>query len=178
VRTSDLLSVGEAAIMLRSSRRHVVDLCARGLLPYVIDGAHTRIRRADLEAIIRPVLTRAQVEQLWLHQAIAGKFVANPSTVHAAATINLRRLRRLHPEGRSWEWLDRWQVVLDAGAEAVLEALTSSATFAIELRRMSPFAGVLSEVERQTVLDGLAESRRDQARPVSMETVERVMRAV
>lgn len=164
--------------MLRSSRRHVVDLCARGLLPYVMDGAHTRIRRSDIEAIIRPVLTRAQIEQLWLHQAIAGKFVANPSSVQAAATINLRRLRRLHPEGRAWDWLDRWQAVLDAGPEAVLEALTSPTTFAIELRHKSPFAGVLSEEERRTVLDALTESRRHQARPVPMETVERVMRAV
>jgi excisionase family DNA binding protein len=178
VRSGDLLSVGEAAILLRSSRQHVVALCARGLLPYVNDGSHKRIRRSDVEALIRPALTRAQVEQLWLHQAVAGKFVANPSALIAAATINLRRLRRLHPEGSGWEWLDRWQVVLDDGAEAVLDVLTSPSDFAIEMRRMSPFTGMLSEVERRTVLDALADSRRDLARPVPMETVERVMRAV
>jgi excisionase family DNA binding protein len=175
---SDLLSIGEAAILLRSSRQHIIGLCARGLLPYVIDGSHRRLRRSDVEALIRPVLTRKQVEQLWLHQAVAGKFVANPTSVMAAATINLRRLRRLHPEGREWEWLDRWQVVLDAGPDAMLDALTSSSEYAIELRDASPFAGVLSEEERRTVLAALAESRRDRARPVSMATVERVLRAV
>jgi excisionase family DNA binding protein len=178
VRSADLLSVGEAAILLRASRQHVVALCAKGLLPYVVDGSHKRIRRSDVEAFMRPALTRAQVEQLWLHQAVAGKFVTNPAALIARAAMNLRRLRRLHPEGSEWQWLDRWQAVLDEGPDAVLDALTSSSRFAVEMRRMSPFVGVLSEVERRTVMDALAEIRRHQARPVPMETVERVMRAV
>jgi hypothetical protein len=49
-------------------------------------------------------------------------------------------------------WLDRWPVVLGSGTEAVLEALTSRAPFAIELRQNSPFAGVLTETERREVL--------------------------
>ncbi|MFI5893273.1 helix-turn-helix domain-containing protein [Actinoplanes sp. NPDC051513] len=173
-----MLSIGEAAILLRSSRQQVVDLCARGLLPYVTDGAHRRLRRADVEALIRPALTREQLEQLWLHRAIAGKFVSNPAALLAAASITLRRLRRLHAKGHSWEWLDRWQAVIDSGAEAVLDALTSSAEYAIELRGTSPFTGILSEVERTTVLDALAESRRDRARQMPMEKLERVLRAV
>lgn len=176
MRTSpDYLSIGEAAILLRSSRRQVVDLCARGLLPYVSIGTHRKVRRADVEALIRPALSRAETEQLWLHRAIAGKFVTNPAALLAAAAINLRRLRRMHPEGCSWEWLDRWEAVLDQGPEAVLEALTSSAGYAVELRATSPFAGVLSEVERRRVLEALADTRREQARPVSAETVERVL---
>jgi excisionase family DNA binding protein len=175
---SDLLSIGQTAILLRSSRRHVLDLCARGLLPYVSVGTHRRIRRADVEAFIRPTLSRSALEQLWLHQAIAGRFVSNPTAVLAAATINLRRLRRINRGGAAWEWLDRWQVVLDSGPDAVLEALTSPSDSAVELRKASPFTGVLSEMERQTVLTALAESRRDRARPVSVETLERVMRAV
>jgi excisionase family DNA binding protein len=179
MRTSELLSVGEAAILLRSSRQHVLDLCARGLLPYVtVGGTHHRVRRADVEAFIRPALTRQQLEQLWLHQAIAGKFVSNPAALLAAAAITLRRLRRLHPEGHDWEWLDRWQVVLDRGHEAVLDALTSSSEYAIELRSTSPFTGILSEAERRTVLTALAESRRDRARTVPPEKLERVLRAV
>lgn len=178
MRTSELLSIGEAAILLRSSRQHVVDLCSRGLLPYVKVGTQYRVRRSDVEALIRPALDRQQLEQLWLHQAIAGKFVSNPDALLAAAEINLRRLRRLHPEGRAWEWLDRWQVVLDSGAEAVLDALTSSAEYAVELRNTSPFAGILSESERRRVLTALAESRHDRARPMPQEKLERVMRAV
>jgi excisionase family DNA binding protein len=174
----DLLSIGEAAILLRSSRRQVTDLCARGLLPYVVVGTHRRLRRADVEALIRPALSRTEIEQLWLHRAIAGKFVANPAALLAAAAINLRRLRRMHPERTPWEWLDRWQAVIDEGPEAVLEALTSSAEYAVELRATSPFAGILSEVERRTVLDALADTRREQARPMRPETLERVLRVV
>jgi len=178
MRTSDLLSVGEAAILLRSSRQQVMDLCSGGLLPYVIDGSRRRLRRADVEALIRPALTRPQLEQLWLHRAIAGKFVSNPAALLAAAAISLRRLRRLHPEGRSWDWLDRWQAVLDQGAEAVLDALTSSAEYAIELRETSPFAGILTEEERRTVLSALVASRQDRARPMPAEKLERVLRTV
>lgn len=178
MRTVDLLSVGEAAIRLRSSRRHVVDLCARGLLPYVSVGAQPRLRRADVEALVQPALSREQLEQLWLHRAVAGRLVVNPPAVLAAATINLRRLRRLHPEGRAWEWLDRWAAVLDEGPEAVLDALTSSAEYAVELRATSPFAGVLSEGERRTVVNALAAARREQARALPVEKLDRVMRGV
>ncbi len=105
--------------------------------------------------------------------------MANPAALLAAAEINLRRLRRMHPEGRAWEWLDRWEVLLEAGVEAVLDALTSSAEYAVELRRTSP-------VRRDTVRSGapdgarprFAASRRDRARPMRLETLERVMRAV
>src|SRR4029453_3610973 len=98
---------------LRSSRTHVVDLFLRGLLPYVKVGVQRRLRRADVEALIEPGLTREQMETLWLHRAVAGKIVEDPPALLAAAATNLRRLRRMHPEGRAWEWLDRWQAVLD-----------------------------------------------------------------
>ena len=68
--------------------------------------------------------------------------------------------------------------MLDDGPEAVLEALTSSSEYAVELRSTSPFAGILSEVERRTVLDALAETRQEQARPMRAETLERVLRVV
>jgi excisionase family DNA binding protein len=176
--TKDLLTTGEAAQLLRSSRAHVADLCLRGLLPHVKVGVQRRVRRGDVEALIQSGLTREQLELLWLHRAVAGKVVANPPAVLAAAAINLRRLRRLHPQGQAWEWLDRWDAVLDEGVEAVLDALTSSAEYAIELRSMSPFAGILSEAQRLTVLAAYAESRRDRARPMSPEKLEQILRSV
>jgi excisionase family DNA binding protein len=175
MRTTELLTIGEAAILLRFSRRRVLDLCARGLLPYVSLGSQRRVRRVDVEALIHPVLTRAELEQLWLHQAIAARFTARPQAVIALAEMNLRRLRRLHPDGPEWE---RWEALLAGESEAVVEALTSPAQYAVRLRSASPFAGVLSERERRAVLDALAESRRDQARPMRLTSLERVMRAV
>ena len=178
IRTRELVTTGQAAILLRSSRAHVVDLCLRGLLPFVRVGGQRRIRRSDVEALIQPSLTRAQLESLWLHRALAGKVVTNPPALLAAAEINLRRLRRMHPEGRAWEWLDRWDALLEEGVEAVLDALTSSAEYAVELRRTSPFAGILTETERRTVLDAFAASRLDHARQMRPEQLEQVLRSV
>jgi len=172
------MTTGEAAVLLRSSRTHVVDLCLRGLLPYVTIDGRRRMRRCDVEALIRPGMSREQMEILWLHRAVAGRLVQDPRAVMAAAAINLRRLRRMHPGGRAWEWLDRWDAVLEQGAEAVLDALTSSAEYAVELRASSPFAGILTEAERRGVLAAYAASRADHARPMRRETFERVLKSV
>jgi excisionase family DNA binding protein len=178
LRTGDLLTTGEAARLLRCSRAYVAGLCLRGLLPYVKVGTQRRVRRADVEALIEPVLTREQLETLWLHRAVAGKVVQNPAPLLAAAEINLRRLRRRHPDGPAAQWLDRWEVVLEDGVETVLDVLTSSGAYAAQLRETSPFAGILSEGERRTVLAVFAESRRDHARPMRPEKLEQVLRSV
>jgi excisionase family DNA binding protein len=174
-RGGSLLTTGEAAILLRSSRAQVLDLCLRGLVPSVRVGGQRRIRRGDVEAFIQAGLSPEELQTLWLHRAVAGKVVQTPAALLAAASINLRRLRRLHPEGDTWEWLDRWEVVIEDGAESVLDVLTSSAEYAVDLRRNSPFAGILSEKERQRVLEAFAESRRNRARPMGPEKVERAL---
>ena len=176
--TGDLLTTGEAARLLRSSRAYVAGLCLRGLLPYVKVGTQRRVRRADVEALIEPGLTREQLEALWLHRAIAGKVVQHPAALLAAAAINLRRLRGRCTDGLAVRWLDKWEVVLEDGVETVLDVLTSSAEHAVRLRAMSPFAGILSEAERRTVLAAFAESRRDHARPMRAEKLEQVLRSV
>lgn len=178
MRAREWMTTGEAAVLLRSSRTRVADRCLRGLLPYVTIGSQRRIRRCDVEALIEPGMSRAQLEALWLHRAVAGRLVRNPRAALAAAAINLRRLRRTHPEGRAWEWLDRWDAVLDQGTEAVLEALTSSGAYAVALREASPFAGILPEDERRTVATALAESFRDRARSMPAGTFERVLRSI
>ena len=148
--------------MMRSSRQHVVDLCERGLLPYVRVGTHRRLHRADIEAILSPELTRDQLKALWLHRAVAGRLVQDPDAVLAKAASNLERLRTVHPDGMAAMWLEQWRVVLAAGSEAVLEVLTSRAPHAIELRQNSPFAGVLLDAERQAVLGAFADRWRSE----------------
>jgi len=163
-RREELLTTGEAAVLLGSSRQHVVDLCERGLLPCSRAGTHRRVRRVDVEAMLRPDLTRDQLKALWLHRAVAGRLVADPGAVLSKARVNLDRLRRVHPDGMASVWFDRWQVVLDDGVEAVLEVLTSRSPHAVELRQNSPFAGVLPEVERHAVLASFASRwRQDRA---------------
>lgn len=141
--------------MLRSSRQHVVDLCERGVLPFVRVGSHRRIRREDVDALLRPKqrLSRDQLKALWLHRAIAGSLVTNPDDVLEKARVNLDRLLRQHRGTMTEVWLSRWQETLDEGAEAVLDVLTSREPDAVELRQNSPFAGVLPEAQRRQVLE-------------------------
>lgn len=160
----DLLTTTEAAALLRSSRQHVVDLCERGVLPFVRVGTHRRLARADVLAMLRPELTRDQLKSLWLHRAVAGRLVADPDAVLDRAVTNLRRLQSVHPDGMAAMWLDRWRQVLEAGVESVLDVLTSRSRDAAELRQNSPFAGVLPEGVRQAVLTAFAEHwRRERA---------------
>jgi excisionase family DNA binding protein len=151
-----LLSTGKAAILLGSSRQHVVDLCESGQLTYVRIGKHRRIERDTIDAFLRvpafqPRLRREQLASLWLHRAVGGRVVQDPAKVLAQARANLDKLSRTHPSASPW--LDAWRHAVDAGPEDVLQVLTSPAESAIELRQNSPFAGVLDEAERRRVLD-------------------------
>lgn len=151
-----MLSTGGAAILLGSSRQHVVDLCESGQLPYVRIGKHRRIERDTIDAFLRVPdfragLRREQLASLWLHRAVAGRVVQDPANVLALARSNLDLLSQEHPSARPW--LDAWRHAVDAGPEDVLLLLTSPAESAVELRQNSPFAGVLDEAERRRVLD-------------------------
>lgn len=49
-------------------------------------------------------------------------------------------------------WLDAWERLIEAGAQAVVRALVADTPESVELRQNSPFAGVLTELERQKAL--------------------------
>jgi excisionase family DNA binding protein len=155
-RVDDLLTTGEAAALLGSSRQHVVDLCDQGLLPYLRVGSHRRLRRGDVEAVLHPELTRDQLKALWLHRAVAGHLVVDPDAVMTKARGNLERLQRVHPSGMAAVWLGQWRELFDEGIESVLDMLTSRLPLAVELRQNSPFAGVLPDDERRAVLAAFA----------------------
>jgi len=150
----ELLTTGEAAKILSTSRQHVVDLCDRGDLSFVTAGTHRRIRRADVEALRTRTqrLTRDQRRSLWLGYAIAGKLAANPPYVIRKAKENVTKLKSGHIRGAGRRWIDEWERLLDGPVDLVLDALTSRAPRARELRQNSPFAGVLTEQERLEVL--------------------------
>lgn len=157
-----LLTTGEAAVVLGSSRQHVVDLCERGHLFCIKIGKHRRVRRAEVEALATPPLTRDQERSLWLHRVVAGRMALDPEGSLAKARANIDTLRRAHQGSAAGRWIEQWQVVLDGPLDALLDILTSRSARAIELRQNSPFAGVLSEQERQTALAAFrAHWRRD-----------------
>lgn len=150
----DLLTTGQAAELLSSSRQHVVDLCDRGDLPFSTTGVHRRVRRSDVEALRTRTdrLTRDQERSLWLAYAVAGVIVQDPVATIDLAKQNLHRLQAQHTRGQLARWLGDWQVLLDGPVEEVLATLTSRTPRARELRQNNPFAGVLSDDQRVRVL--------------------------
>jgi excisionase family DNA binding protein len=149
-----LLTTGQAAVLLGSSRQHVVDLCASGRLPYQLVGAHRRVRRADVEALRDPErgLTRDQLRSQWLHRAVAGKLALDPPRVLGKARHNLGRMRQAHPQGRVQADFDAWEELLNGPLERLFDALTSTSPRAVELRQNTPFAGALTPAERAKAL--------------------------
>jgi excisionase family DNA binding protein len=147
------MSTGEAARLLGCSRQHVVDLCERGVLPFVSVGSHRRVRRADVADLVRQELTRDQERSLWLHRVVAGHLALDPHAVLTVAARNLQHLGQVHRGGMTARWLVEWQKILDSGEDAVFSVLTSPSAHAVELRQNSPFAGVLSEQERAAALE-------------------------
>lgn len=158
----ELLTTGEAARILNSSRQHVVDLCNKGDLPYTTVGRHRRIRRRDIEAVRSRTqgLTRDQRRSLWLNTAVAGKLVTKPRQVLATARTNLATLTARHPRGQAARWLEQWATLLDGPTERIVEVLTSPTPWAREMRQNSPFGGVLDDGERLEILSSFIEIER------------------
>ena len=151
---SELLTTGEAARLLNSSRQHVVDLCDRGELPFVTTGTHRRISRGDLEALRTRTqkMTRDQRRSLWLAYAIAGRIVEDPQQARLLAEANLEQMAAAS-KGRPSRWLAEWANLLSGTLERLLYDYTSHSPRGRELRQNAPFAGLLSSAERAAVLE-------------------------
>lgn len=157
----DLLTTGEAARLLNSSRQHVVDLCERGELPFQTVGKHRRVRRGDVDALRHRTirLTRDQERSLWLAYAIAGRIVHDPARARVLALANLERMR-FSARGQARRWLDEWQRLLEGPIERLLDELTSTSLKGRELRQNMPFAGLVPDADRRQVLDMWRSHRR------------------
>ena len=148
------LSTGEAAKLLNSSRQHVVDLCAQGLLSFTTIGTHRRVRRADVEALRTRTerLTVDQQKSLWLAYAIAGRIVRDPSAALSLAAANIEKMKT-RARGSSKKWLEEWRKLIAGPLDVLLASLTARDLRGRELRQHLPFAGLLSDEERSQVLD-------------------------
>lgn len=161
-----LLSTGEVAHLLGSSRQHVVDMCTRGELPFLWIGRHRRIDRSDIDRLLEREstgLTREQERSLWLHRAVMGRLVEQPASILELARQNaIRLLGQQARSGMTTYWLQEWLRVLDSGVDEVAEVLVSHSPLALELRQNSPFAGALPPETRSRVLAAFAKHWRDE----------------
>ncbi|MFT5140175.1 MAG: excisionase family DNA binding protein [Lysobacterales bacterium] len=154
----ELLTSGEAAKFLNSSRQHVVNLCERGELPFTTIGTHRRILRSDLELIRTRTnrSTRDQRRSLWLAYATAGKIVSDPEAAKHLALANIKNMRR-SVRGQANRWLEEWEALLNGPTDRLLQSLISPSPKSRELRQNNPLAGLLSEEERACVLEAWRE---------------------
>ncbi len=161
----ELLTTGEAAKLLNSSRQHVVDLCERGDLPFVTVGTHRRIRRSDVEAHRTRTarMSKDQRRSLWLSHAVAGEIAADPDRARRIALENLTQLRS-RARGQAVRWLDEWERLLRGSLVRLLTELTSPSPKGRELRQNNPFAGLLDEEDRAQVLAAFAAYERSGAK--------------
>ena len=159
--SEELLTTGEAAKLLNSSRQHVVDLCERGELPYTTIGTHRRVKRSDVDAIRARTqrLTRDQRRSLWLGYATAGRIVEDPERACALALGNVEHMRSTS-RGQARRWMDEWDRLLRGPIDRLLGALFSPSPRSRELRQNSPFAGLLNDTERSRILDAWERAQR------------------
>jgi transcriptional regulator with XRE-family HTH domain len=100
-------------------------------------------------------LTREDRRSLALHRAIAARLLADPATVIAKAHKNLRVTRRANTDGSADPWFDEWERRLAGPVAGVVEVLVSHDQEARDLRQVTPFAGVLTDDERQAIYAAL-----------------------
>jgi hypothetical protein len=83
---------------------------------------------------------------------IAERLVLSPENVIGRARRNLDQLRSVHSDGSANAYLDRWSALIAGPVEALLRVLTSTDEEAVVLRHASPFAGILTERDRLSVI--------------------------
>lgn len=96
---------------------------------------------------------REKQQSLWLNRLIVGELTRDPDRVLAVARDNITRWRDIHAGRPSiLAALDRWSEILDAGVDSIVATLTGQSEEAEDLRQNSPFAGVLSQRQREQAL--------------------------
>lgn len=160
--SSELLTTGQAAELLGLSRQRVVDLCERGQLPFSKVGTHRRLRRSDIEPLVRRPLDRNQEQSLWLHRVVVGHLAMDPEATLAKARRNITTMCQAHHQSSAEFWVEQWARLLEGPLDTLSDMLTASSARALELRQNSPFAGVLSEEERQATLKAFRKHWRDE----------------
>jgi hypothetical protein len=100
-----------------------------------------------LERALRP-RRREELVQFELHRALLGKLIGDFDGVRKIARRNLARSRSTVRGDQARAWLDEWSDLLDGPPERLVDLLLGTDEHSIDLRQVSPFAGVLSEEER------------------------------
>ena len=93
-----------------------------------------------------------EARSLAMHAAIARKIEREPALLKKARD-NLQRWRQLEAHQPTPKWLKEWNVLLKRPWSEIASLIMEPSERAARLRQSSPFAGLLSAVERQRIYE-------------------------
>jgi hypothetical protein len=96
---------------------------------------------------------RLDDRSLALHELVARKLLADPAVLEKARE-NVRRWQEADASPKLA--LAEWSEILSGQASEVAQFLTERSERATRLRQSSPFAGVLSDAERQAIYESFS----------------------
>lgn len=150
--TEKMLRTGEVASRLGVSRQHVVDLCNQGKLPCTVVGTHRRIpERAVIAATVgRDRRLDGHEQSLALHALLVSKLLRDPDRVLETARRNVERDRETG-NAHSESYTREWGKLLKRDIPSLIGAMLDPSDHGVTLRSCTPFTGVLSAGEVQSV---------------------------
>jgi hypothetical protein len=93
-----------------------------------------------------------EARSLAMHAAIARKIERDPALMEIARG-NLHRWRQLEAHRPTPKWLKEWSTMLNRPWPEIASLMVDPSERAARLRQSSPFAGLLSAVERQRIYE-------------------------
>jgi len=91
--------------------------------------------------------------QLELHRTLLGKLLTDLGPARDVARRNLDRMRRSARGSQARAWLDEWSELLDEAGPRLVDAFLGEDEHSIDLRQVSPFAGLLTQEEREAAIE-------------------------
>lgn len=104
-----------------------------------------------------PRWTRVEEKSLAIHRQIAARLLEDPAPTLRKAQSNLSNLRSAD-RGQASRLLDEWSDLLNRPADEIVTAMLARSQQGVDLRQMTPFAGVLDDNERRRALRSVPSS--------------------
>ncbi|MGN8244930.1 helix-turn-helix domain-containing protein [Cellulomonas soli] len=110
-------------------------------------------RRVSGKTHVRPTLERREEKvSLEMHRAVARRLRADGPGVRARAKANLETVSRTVHGPQAQEWVREWSDALAGPTGELVDLLVRQDEHGIDMRQVSPFAGVLTEDERAAAI--------------------------
>lgn len=101
---------------------------------------------------------RSVARAIEIHRTVLEKFLTDPETITARARMQLAVMER-SAGARAAAYIEAWRDLLDGPRAELVRVLLSTSERDVELMKMSPFATVLTDREREEVARRALERR-------------------